>query len=112
MTWDIGLYETPAGQPVVEDFIRKLQPKTQAKLIRQIELLEEFGAQLSMPHAKPMGGGLYELRVRGKQEVRIFYVFARGSTIYLLHSFIKKTQATPKKELEIAKSRQKGINNV
>lgn len=62
-----------------------------------------------MPHAKAMGGGLIELRVRGKQEVRVFYAFALGKRIYLLHGFIKKTQARPKKELDIARQRQAEI---
>lgn len=63
-----------------------------------------------MPHTRQMGDGLYELRVRGKQEVRIFYIFAKGSTIYLLHAFQKKTQTTPKKELETARQRQGEID--
>jgi phage-related protein len=53
-----------------------------------------------------MGGGLIELRVRGRQEVRVLYVFAMGERIYLLHGFVKKTQTTPKKELDIARQRQ------
>lgn len=52
------------------------------------------------------GGGLLELRVRGKQEVRIFYAFASGKRIYLLHAFIKKARTTPKKELDLARQRQ------
>ena len=106
MAWDIQLYETSGGQTVVEDFIRSLQPATQAKLLRQLNMLEEFGPMLSMPHAKPIGNGLYELRVRGKQEIRIFHIFAKNSTIYLLHGFLKKTQAIPHKELRLADKRK------
>jgi DNA-binding XRE family transcriptional regulator len=71
-----------------------------------LDLLEEHGNQLGMPHAKAMGGGLIELKVRGKQEVRVFYAFTVGKRIYLLHGFIKKTQTTPKKHLDIARQRQ------
>jgi phage-related protein len=110
--WEIETYSTPSGQEVVEDFILKLQPSTKAKLARLLDLLSQYGAELSMPHAKPMGKGMYELRVRGKQEVRIFYVFVKGSTIYLLHAFQKKTQETPKRELELARSRQSEITNL
>ena len=88
------------------DFIFKMQPPTRGKLSRLIDMLERFGPELTMPHTKPLGGSLYELRVRGKQEVRVFYVFAKGNTIYLLHAFQKKTQETPKKELELARQRQ------
>ncbi len=109
MAWEIIYYDTPSGQEVVKDFIDGLQENTQAKLGRQLDLLGEHGNQLGMPHAKLMGGGLIELRVRGKQEVRIFYAFAIGKRIYLLHGFIKKTQTTPKKELDIARKRQTEI---
>ncbi len=109
MAWEIETYKAPSGQEVVEDFIYKLQKSTKGKLIRQLEMLEKYGPELSMPQTRPMGGGLYELRVRGKQEVRVFYVFAVGTRIYLLHAFQKKTQETPKKELEIARQRQAEI---
>jgi phage-related protein len=108
--WEIETYTTASGQEVVKEFILKLQPSTKAKLTRLIDLLSQFGAELSMPHAKPIGKGLYELRVRGKQEVRVFYVFVTGSTIYLVHAFQKKTQETPKRELDIAQNRQRGVS--
>lgn len=108
----IKLYETPSGRKVVNEFIESLQPQTKAKLIRQVELLEEFGPQLSMPHAKPIGGGLFELRVRGKQEVRIIYIYVETNTVYLLHGFLKKSQSIPKKEINIAKKRIRGINTL
>jgi phage-related protein len=65
-----------------------------------------------MPHTRILGSGLYELRVRGQQEVRVFYIFTKGSTSYLLHAFQKKTQETPKKELNIARQRQSEINSL
>ncbi|MCD8213465.1 MAG: type II toxin-antitoxin system RelE/ParE family toxin [Campylobacter sp.] len=57
-----------------------------------------------------MGKGLFELRVKGNDGiVRLFYVFQKDKKIYILHGFVKKTQKTPKKELEIAYTRMKGI---
>ena len=109
MPREIIYYDTPRGKEVIKDFIDGLQENTQAKLGRQLDLLEEHGSQLGMPHARAMGGGLIELRVRGKQEVRVFYAFAVGKRIYLLHGFIKKTQTTPKKELDTARQRQAEI---
>ena len=109
MNWEILLYTTPAGQPVVQKFIDSLPTIPHAKLLRQIDLLETYGSELGMPHAKAMGGGLLELRVRGQTDVRAFYVFVSGHRIYLLHGFVKKSQATPKKELELALKRKKEI---
>lgn len=112
MTWEIEYYKTPSGQEVIKEFIDGLQESTQAKLGRQLDLLEHYGDTLGMPHAKALGGGLMELRVRGKrgsQEVRVFYVLVTRDRIYLLHAFIKKTQTTPKKELDLARRRQAEI---
>lgn len=108
MSWNIILYESGNKKPV-EDFIESLQESTIAKLMRQLDLLEEFGISLQMPHAKPIGGGLFELRVRGKEEARALYIFAKGKNIYLLHGFIKKSNAISEKDLNIAKLRQREL---
>ena len=85
--------------PSVEKFILSLGMPTAAKTSRTIELLGEFGHRFGMPHSKSIGKGLFELRIRGRQEIRIFYCFHKG-TAYLLHGFIKKLQETPRKELK------------
>lgn len=54
-----------------------------------------------MPHCKYLTNGLYELRVRAKQEVRIFYFFS-GNRAYFILGFIKKTQKIPLKQLRRA----------
>lgn len=112
MAWEIKTYKTSGGQEVVEEFIYKMQASAQAKLWRLLDMLERFGPELSMPHTRAMGGGLYELRVRGKQDVRVFYVFSKGQTIFLLHAFQKKTQVTPSKELGVARNRQAEVNDL
>jgi len=85
----------------VEKFITKLEEKTIAKVLRTVDLLEQFGNKLGLPHSKKVRTSLFELRIRGQQEVRIFYIFKKGEII-LLHGFIKKSQKTPSKELKQA----------
>ncbi len=92
----------------VEKFIRSLGMPAAAKVDRTISLIEEFGYQLSMPHSRHINKGVFELRVRGKQEIRIFYCF-HNNAVYLLHGFIKQSQQTPRKELDIAFSRMKHL---
>ena len=87
--------------PGVEKFIVSLEDSTIAKLLRTIDLLERFGHQLGLPHSRKIGQGLFELRVRGQQEARIFYTFHKGSAI-LLYGFVKKSQRIPQKELQQA----------
>lgn len=74
-----------------------------AKYARTIDLIEEFGPQIGPPHTKSMGKGLFEIRVKAREGIgRAFFCYQLGNEIVILHSFIKKTQKTPKKELEIA----------
>lgn len=93
------------------DFINGLQPHTIAKFRYQIKLLSEFGPTLGMPHAKAIGKGLLELRVRGNEEVRGLYIFIENHDVILLHAFKKKTISIPSKELKIARTRQREYIN-
>ncbi|MEK7203627.1 MAG: type II toxin-antitoxin system RelE/ParE family toxin [Patescibacteria group bacterium] len=93
----------------IEKFIKSLEKQTIAKVLRTIDLLEEFGPKLGMPHTRRVKDNLFELRVRGKQEVRIFYTFHK-SYIVLLHGFIKKSQKIPKKEIRIASAKLKALD--
>lgn len=104
MPWSIKLYETARGEKPVEEFIKSCQPQTISKVAHHIDLLEKHGPFLGMPHSKRLSSDLYELRIRGKQEVRIIYAFIR-KTIYLLHAFRKQTQKTPRKEIATALKR-------
>ena len=82
-----------------------------ANLLHILELIEDFGPALGKPHTAPMGGGLFEIRARGKEGIgRTFFCTAKGQEIVILHSFIKKTQQTPKKELDKARRRMKEID--
>jgi phage-related protein len=93
----------------VESFIFKLQKPTKSKVSRYIELLEEYGFNLRMPYSKRITKNLYELRIHGQQEVRIFYTI-KLNTAYLLHGFIKKTNRTPMREIKTALARLKSLD--
>ena len=57
-----------------------------------------------------MGGGLFEIRAKGKEGIgRSFYCTLKEKEIVILHSFIKKSQKTPKRELDLAKKRMKEV---
>ena len=86
----------------VEKFIQTLNKETIARVIHTIGLLEKFGNKLELPHSKMILRGIFELRIYGSQNVRIFYAFSKNKAI-LLHGFIKKTPRIPKKEIGIAK---------
>jgi phage-related protein len=93
----------------VETFLESLSTKEIAKVIRTIELLEEFGNDLGMPHSRHLSDGLLELRIRGTREIRIFYCFHKKQAV-LLHACIKKTQKTHDKELAGARDAKKCLH--
>ena len=69
-----------------------------------------YGANLGMPHTKAMKNGLFELRMKSKEGIgRVFYCTLVGKRIVMLHSFIKKSQKTPSRELKLAVSRMKEV---
>jgi hypothetical protein len=96
--------------PEVEKFIYSLEKQTIAKTLRTIDLLERFGFNLGMPHSKKMPGNLFELRIRGQQEVRIFYCFHKDQ-IHLLSGFVKKSRKTPQRELLKAGNKCKALTS-
>jgi len=84
---------------------------TSSKAFRYISLLEAFGHTLSMPYSKKITTHLYELRIRGQQELRILYCFHNNQAI-ILHTFIKKSQKTPSKEIKTAVKRRSVLTRI
>ena len=93
----------------VEHFIESLEKPAFAKVIRMLNLLQQFGNKLGMPHSKKINTSLFELRVRGQHEVRILYTFYKDTAI-LLHGFIKKSQRIPPREIATAKTRLRTLD--
>lgn len=103
---EVEFYSTEDGDEVVADFLDSLPSKDLAKVIRDIDLLSEYGTDLREPYAKHIDGSIWELRSKFSSNCyRIFYFIWRDNKLILLHGFAKKTQKTPKRELETAKKR-------
>jgi len=88
----------------VEKFIQSLEKQTIAKIIHAIDLLGKFGNELGMPHSKKISDKLFELRILGRQNIRIIYAY-HDRKIVLLHGFVKKSFGIPKKEINLAVKR-------
>ena len=81
-----------------------------ADYARLVELLIEYGPSLRLPHSRAFGGGLFELRPRGRSGIgRAFYCFLLGKRVVVLHAFIKKSQETPDRKLKLARKRLKEL---
>jgi len=112
MRYNVELYEKAGGKTPVLDFIVSLNPKQQAKIYREIDLLEKFGNELHYPHVDTIKGerykDLWELRIELASNIfRIFYFVPRHNNAVLLHGIVKKKPKTPRKELDVALDRMK-----
>lgn len=75
--------------------------------------LEEFGLKAVIPHVKKIRKtDIWELRILGKDNIRVFYGILINKRIMILHGFIKKKQKTPTKEISIALSRWQEVNRI
>ncbi len=102
--FEVEFYCLPSGEKPVVEFLDGLDKKMRAKALHSISVLEEFGNQLREPHSKPMGEGLFELRIQFASDIsRIFYFFVVDNKIILTNGFIKKTMRTPKAQLDLAR---------
>jgi len=93
----------------IENFINSLDKITFGKVFNIIDLLEDFGYQLRMPYCKKISKNIFELRIRGKIEVRLFYIFNKGNAI-IVHGFVKKTEKIPKHELKTTLNKIKKLD--
>ena len=107
MEWQVEYYKKENGKIPVFEYLLTLNAKMRAKAFSEIELLEKHGANLREPYAKPIKGekykDLFELRVKFSSDIsRIFYFTFKNNTFVLLHGYTKKTDKTPKSELDKA----------
>ncbi len=103
--FEIVFYDKPDGSEPAKEFLLSLDKKMRAKIVMLIELLAENGSALREPYSKHIVDGIFELRAKvGSDISRVFYFFVIGKRIVLTNGFIKKTQKTPKSEIELAKN--------
>lgn len=102
--WETIEYIKPNGDRPVDEYLNSLSTKHEAKVLRSIAILEEFGPQVGMPHVSYLNGGIYELRTKFSSNIfrTLFFHYQNGKLI-LLHGFTKKQQKTPQNEIIRAK---------
>ncbi len=100
--WTLLFFKTDNGIIPAKEFLNGLNNvKLLAKMIRELELLEEFGIELKKPHIQVIKdvkkGNIYELRAHHSTNIaRIFFFYIKGNKIILLHGIVKKQNKTPK----------------
>jgi len=97
---------------VVEEDILALPDTLAARYIVLTRRMVVLGPNLGEPHTKAFGNGLFELRLKGAEGIaRVFFCTIVGRRIVMLHSFVKKSNKTPARELDVAESRLKEIKH-
>lgn len=102
----VQYYISPSGENPVKDFVESLDKKQKAKIFRLFMNIEQYGLVSILPHVKKLAGtNLWEIRILGRDSVRILYVTTDKDGILALHGFIKKSQKTPEREINVALNR-------
>jgi len=105
MNWAIKYYREKVQQEIMS-----LPAGIQARYIHCTKRMLIHGPNLGMPHSRPMGDGLFELRMKASEGIgRVFYCTLIEQTIVMLHTFLKKSQKTPASELAVARKRMKEV---
>jgi phage-related protein len=106
MTWQVEILNE-----IVAREIQALPADMQARFIRLGERISQIGLEgLSAPHVRHLEGKLWEMRLTGRDGIaRALYITAIGRRAIVVRAFVKKSQKTPRAEIELALQRAKEI---
>jgi phage-related protein len=106
MSWIVETLNT-----IVDEELAALPADMRARFIRIAFLIESMGLErMREPHINHLEGPLWEMRMAGKDGIsRALYVTAKGKRVVVVRVFVKKTQKTPRREIEIALKRAKEV---
>jgi|SRR3990167_10647910 len=94
----------------INKFIDNLSEEDRIKTLKIMGFLEMKEYSLEMPYSKKIEKDIYELRISGSKNIRIFYTFYKDS-IFLLHIIKKQSQKLPLKDLNTARDRLKALHH-
>lgn len=108
----VYFYKSKTGKEPVKDYINKLSANSQAKIRNKLKLLKEFGPfDLDINHVKYLKDKIWELRILGKNQHRVFWSIFNSKNIILLHAYQKKSQKIPSGHIQKAIKRKKDFIN-
>ena len=106
MSWKIVYYSE-----AVRQWVDGLPAGLRAYYARITERMMQYGPYLGMPYVRSLGKGLNEIRAMGKEGIARVFFATRSEKIVILHGFVKKTDKTPKREMDTARRRLKEIGD-
>ena len=111
--YEVRFYRNRNGISEIVEYLDDLKEKGETsknerinrdKILAHIGALEQYGTRIGYPIVKHIDGNLWELRPLAN---RIFFFYWKDNKFVLLHHFLKKTQKTPPKEIELARAKLK-----
>lgn len=104
-------YAAPGGEEPVRTWLKELRPEDRKIVGKDIQKVE-FGWPVGLPTCSPLGSGLWEVRINltSNRISRVIFGF-KDNTLVLLHAFVKKTQGTPKQDIQLALSRLRSMKS-
>lgn len=101
----VNFYKSDSGTEPVREWLKSLQ-KEEKKTIGEDIKTVQFGWPLGMPLVRKLDNNLWEVRIKLDNKIARILLTAKNNQMILLHGFIKKSQKTPKNELDVAKKRR------
>ncbi len=102
----IYYYTTTSGENPFDKFLNSLSEQEQRKILRIFANIKTYGLTTAIPHIKKFTGTpLWEIRILGQNNIRVFYATIVEDSILVLHGFSKKSQKTPSREIKTAVDR-------
>jgi len=104
--YKVSFYAPSSKTSPIKEFLDSCQPSLRAKILRKLKYVEEYGLNPNIPDVKKVTNTpLWELRILGRDNIRVFCISLPGKEVKVLHIFKKKKRKTPSKELNIALKR-------
>lgn len=108
--YKVKFYTDKDGRVPIIEYLDELSVKEKAKILKYIEFLRVHNGVLDEPYSKHIKDKIRELRVDfSRKRHRIFYFTFINKNIILLHVFLKKTEKTPLREIEMAKENYEDV---
>lgn len=97
------IFQEADGTVPLNEWLDKLKPKAQDKVLAKVVLLEQNGHELRRPHADLLRDGIHELRAKHENvNLRVLYFFHAREAVVLSHGYSKQESRVPKREIEEA----------
>ncbi len=106
--WQIEYWDGAKSKNPIEKWLDSLTKEQLRSVAKELEMLEEVGNELKLPHSKPLGEGLFELRER-RYGYRMYYCFRGKQLIILLATGDKASQ---ERDIKVARERFKNMGRI